>query len=188
MTKTNRTNQVSKQARTEQRRAHAEKQKMWRKILWIVGATILLIVIILAFATRPPLPGESVKVMSDQSHISDASSPHDQYNSDPPTSGQHVTYSAPWGIHKEPLDNEVLVHNLEDGGIVIYYNKQIDEITISNLETIVEKYPESVIVNPYPEMKNAITLTAWGRIDRLDSFEQKRIVDFISAFKGKDHH
>jgi hypothetical protein len=86
------------------------------------------------------------------------------------------------------LPKELAVHNLEDGGVVIYYNKQVDAATITKLETLIEKYPEYVIVNPYPEMKNAITLTAWGRIDRLDIFDQQRIGDFIKAFKGIDHH
>lgn len=181
-------NQRSKQTRIIQRQAQEERKRMWKRVGWLGGFAVILIVVIVAFANRPSLPGEKVTVMSDITHIAELTSPHKPYNSDPPTSGDHVSYIAPWGVHKEPLPKELAVHNLEDGGVVIYYNKQVNSATITKLETLVEKYPESVIVNPYPEMKNAITLTAWGRIDRLEIFDQERISDFIKAFKGIDHH
>jgi hypothetical protein len=37
-------------------------------------------------------------------------------------------------------------------------------------------------------MESRIALTAWNRIDRFDEFDQDRIVRFIRAFRGKDHH
>ncbi|GAA3403539.1 DUF3105 domain-containing protein [Paenibacillus hodogayensis] len=170
-------------------RAEETRRRQWRKRAgWIGGAALLVAALIVLIANRPPKPGERVAVMPDQSHIANAGSPHKPYNSDPPTSGQHLPYIAPWGVHKEPLPKELLVHNLEDAGVVIYYNGQTDEETVGKLETVVRRYPQYVLVNPYKEMPNAITLTAWGRIDRLDAFDEKRIVDFIKAYKGIDHH
>ncbi len=51
-----------------------------------------------------------------------------QYNSDPPTSGQH--YSIPgqapmaWGYYDQPAAPEYWVHNLEHGGVVILHSCQ----------------------------------------------------------------
>ena len=50
------------------------------------------------------------------------------------------------------------------------------------------RYPTQVIAAPYPKMKPLIALTAWTRIDRLNKFDEKRIVRFIEAYKGIDHH
>lgn len=149
---------------------------------------MLLVAVIVVIVNRPPRPGEKVDIMPDQSHIASVNSPHKPYNTDPPTSGQHVPYIAPWGVHKEPVAKELLVHNLEDAGVVLYYNDKTDSETVERLEAIVKRYSQYVLVNPYPDMPNSITLTAWGRIDRLDSFDEKRIVDFIDAYKGIDHH
>src|SRR6267378_1224051 len=48
------------------------------------------------------------------------------YNTVPPTSGQHWIQTgvapAPWGIKDTTLANEITTHNLEHGGIVIVYN------------------------------------------------------------------
>ena len=37
-------------------------------------------------------------------------------------------------------------------------------------------------------MKHRIALTAWGRIDTLEAFDEKRITAFIDACRGLDHH
>jgi hypothetical protein len=41
----------------------------------------------------------------------------DDYNSTPPTSGPHYGQLAAWGVHEQPLPNELQIHNLEDGGV-----------------------------------------------------------------------
>ncbi len=44
------------------------------------------------------------------------------YNHDPPASGPHWPWPAPWGPHHEVVPREWWVHNLEHGGIVLLYN------------------------------------------------------------------
>ncbi|HEU4760119.1 MAG TPA: DUF3105 domain-containing protein, partial [Dehalococcoidia bacterium] len=46
----------------------------------------------------------------------------DGYNSNPPTSGPHAPAPAPWGVSAAPLPKEVPVHNMEHGGVVVWYN------------------------------------------------------------------
>ena len=45
-----------------------------------------------------------------------------------------------------------------------------------------------MLLAPYPSMKSRIALTAWTRLDRFDEFDEKRIVRFIEAYRGIDHH
>ncbi|MDF1514279.1 MAG: DUF3105 domain-containing protein [Anaerolineae bacterium] len=111
------------------------------------------------------------------------------YNSYPPTSGPHYDGLASWGIHKSPIPNELQVHNLEDGGVVVQYNCP-DGCTdlVSQLTKVVESFDHDVILAPYPDMEFRIALTAWNRLETLDEFDEARIMKFIREFKSQDHH
>lgn len=113
--------------------------------------------------------------------------PHPPYNSDPPTSGPHAPGLARWGVHTEPVPKELQVHNLEDGGVVIQYACQDCPDLIKQLTTIAERY-DRVILAPYTGLDRRIAMTAWGRIDKFDEFDEARIVTFIKAHMGIDHH
>lgn len=189
MSVSNQRKRMSKQERAERRREEAIRRKFRRRGLWIGSAVVVIGALFgWLYMNQPILPGEKVEVMEDQSHIPDVTSTHTPYNSDPPTSGPHVESIANWGVHKDSLPKELLVHNLEDGGVVIYYNNQVEKETIEKLESLVNEYKTHVILTPYPEMADRIALTAWGRIDRLSEFDEERITQFIDRFKGIDHH
>lgn len=113
--------------------------------------------------------------------------PHPPYNSDPPTSGPHAPGLARWGVHTEPVPKEMQVHNLEDGGVVIQYSCQDCPDLVKQLTTIAERY-DRVILAPYTGLDRRIAMTAWGRIDKFDEFDEARIVTFIKAHIGIDHH
>ncbi len=108
---------------------------------------------------------------------------------DPPTSGSHLAYIAPWGIHTEPIPKELQVHNLEDGGVLVQYHCAPGCANlVDRLRSIVGPYDRQVILAPYPTMDAAIALTAWGRIEKLSAFDEAAIVRFIRAYRGIDHH
>src|SRR5262249_30025704 len=44
------------------------------------------------------------------------------YNHNPPASGNHWPWPAPWGVHTSIVPREWWVHNLEHQGIVLLYN------------------------------------------------------------------
>jgi hypothetical protein len=158
---------------------------------WWVGA--LLVVVLAAgvvgyFAYRAAaeLPGRPVADQGN-AHIPTAETPREAYNSDPPTSGPHLPYIAPWGVHTRPITPELQVHNLEDGGVLVQYSCDCPDL-VEKLRAIVSRYDRFVILAPYPAMKSRIALTAWTRIDTLDDFDGRRVSRFIEAFRGIDHH
>lgn len=137
-------------------------------------------------------PGRAVPSLGN-SHIQNAGDPHVPYNSVPPTSGPHLHFIAKWGVSKTPIPDELQVHNLEDGGVMIQYNcdpvkdgKACAELA-ARLEPFAKNF-NRVIVAPYLKMKTPIALTAWGRIDTMDKFDEARIERFIKAYMGIDHH
>jgi hypothetical protein len=121
---------------------------------------------------------------------------------------------AKWGVHKTPILRELQVHNLEDGGVVIQYRCDTPcPDLVATLEALAARYREKaeaerakvspllkkpdepvrsrydhLIVAPYPDMEKTIALTAWGRIDTLDRYDEARITRFIEAYIGIDHH
>ena len=151
-----------------------------------VAVVVGLVVGYFAYRAAADLPG--VK-MADQGnlHIATETTPHEAYNSDPPTSGPHLPYIAPWGIHTRPISRELQVHNLEDGGVMVQYSCECPDV-VAKLRDIVKAYDHFVILAPYPGMKSTIALTAWTRIDTMDTLDEGRVRRFIDAYKGIDHH
>lgn len=140
----------------------------------------------------PALPGRKVQEQS-RDHISPGQT-HPAYSSVPATSGWH--YAAPlaparWGVHAQPLPDEVLVHNLEHGGIGVHYNCPNGcEDLVRQLAAIVNQSVndgKKVIMSPYPGMDTAVALTAWTFIDSLDEFDERRVRDFISAHESSSN-
>jgi uncharacterized protein DUF3105 len=108
------------------------------------------------------------------------------YTSNPPTSGQHSPNPGGFQVYQNPVPKENLLHSMEHGGVVIWYNTDdqqiIDQLTqIWKDETGRRKL---VAMTKYTEMEpNTIAVTAWTRLDKfpVSDFNKKRIVDFIEA-------
>ena len=181
---------------------HSINKGLLRHIFPVLSLAVLLSA---APAVASEGPGREIPSLGNH-HIQSPGSPHIPYNSNPPTSGPHVPYIVRWGIHQVPIPREIQVHNLEDGGVLIQYHCSDCGELISKLERLVNRYKqkahkervqtgskhpsryESLILAPYPGMETAIALTAWGRIDQFDQFDEDRIVQFIEAYIGIDHH
>lgn len=118
-----------------------------------------------------------------QTHIK-PNEEHPPYNSNPPTSGSHWVTPAKWGIYNKPLIDEQAVHNLEHGGIWISY-KNIDQNTIENLEKIAKANSRSVILSPREANdSNNIVLASWTRLENLETYDEAKILEFISRNKN----
>lgn len=194
-------------SRTERRRAERQtrkdsqqQQKQKKKIastvqmaaFYVIGALIIAGAGYWAYAKwNTGSPGQFVKSLGNR-HISESEVGLINYNSDPPTSGPHLPNIASWGIHREPIVKELQVHNLEDGGVIVQYNCPLTNPEcaplIEKLAAIVRRYSSNVILAPYPGMKEKIALTAWSRIEKLDDFDENRILRFIEAYIHIDHH
>lgn len=107
------------------------------------------------------------------------------YSSNPPTSGAHWPQPSEWTIYPRPVPDEMLVHNLEHGGIWISH-KGIDAATRQKLEALAAKYPQAVVLSPRPQNdESGIALASWGRLQKLTAYDEGRIVAFISANVNK---
>jgi hypothetical protein len=167
----------------------AERRR--RQLIW--GGAIAAAVVALAALGMwlfGPEPGPAVQTLPIQGRVHiQRGQPHPPYNSNPPTSGWHFADAvAPWGIAGEPVADEVQIHNLEHGGIVIQYDCPSGcPETVSSLEGIVRSFPSKVLLAPRPGMNagHPIAVTAWGRLAYLDSVDEAFIRRFVARFKDK---
>jgi uncharacterized protein DUF3105 len=178
---------MTKGKATQEKRA---SRRARRRQIWIAGGALAVMAagVTAYFAYRAAATQPGVAYPSQGNlHIEAVTTPHGEYNTDPPTSGPHLPYIAPWGVHTTPIPRELQVHNLEDGGVVVQYNCQCPEL-VARLKAIVQRFDRQVLLAPYPGMKSKIALTAWGRLDQLEEFDEARILRFIDAYRGIDHH
>lgn len=164
----------------------SKRSREARGVFWFLIASVVLIFGFLLYQALRPQPGMAMADLGNQHILYPQTA---VYNSTPPTSGPHYENLARWGIHTEPIPNELQVHNLEDGGVMVQYDCPDGcDALVSELADIVERYPDGVILAPYPDMEHRIALTAWQRLDAFDEFDEDRIVRFIEAYRGIDHH
>ncbi len=141
-------------------------------------------------------PGRAVEIQGFE-HINQGD-PHPPYNSTPPTSGAHWSIlgeaPVPWGIYRQPIPDEAQIHNLEHGGTMIQYNCRDCSDLVGQLESFgsrytaanpLPRYPQStkIVVAPYYDMPTRIALTAWGRIETMDAYDEARITRFVAAYR-----
>ena len=111
--------------------------------------------------------------------------PHPPYNSNPPTSGWHYPQPADWGFYNEELPDELLVHNLEHGGIWISYRSAEDTELINQLVALIRGYRSKVIITQRSRNDTPLAVAAWGHLMKLDHYDNTAIVTFINRFKNQ---
>jgi hypothetical protein len=186
---------MSRSAKRRKQRlgARAIERRQWSQWIWIGAAVIgiLLLIGVVAWSIQKanqPVPGE-VMPSQGQQHIAPGQS-HPPYNSDPPTSGWHYDEPAEAGFYETALPDEQLVHNLEHGHVIISYDcsKVTDdcEDVKAELRRVVDRFQRWKIVAVARENADAgIALTAWGRIDKINSYDEDRVVAFVKRWRDR---
>ncbi len=195
------------QIRNERRR-RSDSRKRRKRTIYISGGTVLAVIFILSLTLGP---GLARNIQSNDANTTENTlntggpvplDPDDGrevistdatgvgYSTKPATSGQHwlgaetpAGTSAParWGAYDIALPDEVLVKNLENGGIGLHYNcpEGCDDV----IAALKEVAPATqYIISPYPDMSSKITITAWRHHLNLDTFDRAAIADFINAY------
>ena len=95
---------------------------------------------------------------------------------------------APWGFFLTPWRPETLIHNMEHGGTIIWYNTT-DQAIIDDLRDFAEDNQDKLLVlTPFPDMEDeSVAITVWARRDifPVSEYSRDRIEDFMDAFYCK---
>ena len=84
-----------------------------------------------------------------------------KYNSMPPSSGPHYQQPSPWGLYDQPIQETILVHNLEHGGIVLQYG-HVGSSVVQKIQSFWQGDPYGFVVAPYPKLGKRIAAAAWN--------------------------
>ncbi len=140
-----------------------------------------------------------------QRHIT-APLPKFKYKTFPPTSGPHNPEQPPFGVFGEPVEQYRLLHNLEHGGVVIQYGKDIPQAQVDELLAWYrDDDPNGLVVAPLPRLNDEIVLTAWtgepveqgeeagaqlGYLARCPEFTERGFAAFVReyGFRGPERY
>jgi hypothetical protein len=202
------TSQSKRPSRKELRAAAARRRRNTN--LMLIGGGVLLaglvgLIIYLNIRSTLPVGAEESLSTLGNAHIEQGALSPIAYNSTPPTSGPHYGGLVPWGVYREPQRYEQLIHNLEDGGVVIYYQCAEECLDlVGELESLADFYlsrNQRIVLLPndptwtgegtvplHQDMESRIAVTAWQTIDKFDAFDADRIRQFVERYEGIDHH
>ena len=160
---------------------------------WIVGLGGLAVLVVVQIGINvyreATAPGERFASQGNV-HVSLGTSTP-AYNSDPPTSGWHTPDLAAWGTYVEPQPDQRLVHNMEDGGVILWYEAgtpEENEAQVAALQEVVDGRYSRVVIAPREGMPTPYAMTAWQRLERFDAIDTVAMQAFLAAYHGLDHH
>jgi hypothetical protein len=181
-----------------------KQQNMWIAIAGVVIAILIGVAVYIGYRNSLPVVGETTFPTQGNLHIPLGTTAQLTYNSTPPSSGPHYENLAAWGVQSQNVRYEHLIHNLEDGGVVVYY--QCDDgcpELVAELETALQPYlsdgshvalarnDPSWTENGTPmhkDMGARIALVAWRKLLLMDEVNADTIRTFVEKYEGIDHH
>lgn len=113
------------------------------------------------------------------------------YGTMPPTSGPHYSGVVEPGMYKglPPLGR--IVHNLEHGAVVIYYDpERITDAAKQSLQAFAGEHTDPfahvvVVPSPLENPSKPYVLTAWRKMLRLDEYDPKAVRAFLAEYLGR---
>ncbi len=109
------------------------------------------------------------------------------YGSRTPTSGRHDTRWVTPGIYDSIQLPAMLVHSLEHGMVVIYYDR-LDADTMATLEDWNGLYAgpfTGIVMTRQAGLGEKLVLTAWRKSLTLERFDAPAAAAFIDAYRGR---
>ena len=181
-----RSSSAQKGGQREQRKGGQQRGGLGRGFwLYMIAVMALFIPLNLYCLNQasPPGPGEETDQQA-ATILNSVNDPHEPYATDPPTSGPHVTQLADHGFRPETLADEIQVANLSRGYVIVHFRDTGLEPEMRRLAAEFEGH--DVIVQPDANLpaETAVALTAWGRIERLDSYDKNRVYNFVRNYAG----
>lgn len=104
-----------------------------------------------------------------------------------PLSGPHWPKATPSGFYKQPQPKGELIHALEHGQVVVYYDAPGFK-ALSALKRWTAEFSgpwSGLIAVPQKGLGDDLVLTAWRHRLRLPVFDEAALAAFIDAFSGR---
>jgi hypothetical protein len=170
----------------------------WRLLaiggILVLGVAILLLVVLFGGGGTPDPGGTGLRqVDAGNRHIPDGTQ-GTGYTSVPATSGQHWNTAdspGPWGVYTTAQPQERMLHNMEHGGIVIWYQPSLlgadDLAKLTQLvqqQITTERFKMILVPWSGADFGHPIAVTAWDWLLYLDTADLDKIRVFTDAHYG----
>jgi hypothetical protein len=109
------------------------------------------------------------------------------YPTNPPTSGIHWPNWTEPGVYTDPQRPERLVHALEHGNIVVYFD-QPDPAVLAQLKAWTGRFGgqwDGMVLTFRPGLGQSIQLTAWDKVMTQETWQPALAAAFIDQFRGR---
>ncbi len=186
--------QTTKRERLKKRR---QREQMRSRIIWTAAIAFVTVTVgALVWPSLRPVVGEAVAIMADSSHVTTGEDPG-PFNSDPPTSGTHYAESLQAGMYDEaaaeaydPYPAGYLVHNLEHGYVIFWYNCAFledagCEVLKGQLQDVIDEAEYKVIAFPWASIDVPVVATSWGRMQAFENFDPGAASQFVK--RNRNH-
>ena len=181
---------MSTKTKRQQRREKQQRQQLTSRLMWgSIGLGVLVFIGLIIWQISKPAAGGAIPIMTDTTHIETDSDPG-AYNSDPPTSGPHYPQEAGSGFYDTNIYTYpagYLVHNLEHGYIIFWYNCDLlDESACTELKSQIRSVMDELggvkmIAYPWNTIDVPLVMTSWGRLQRFERFDAEGAKAFYRA-------
>jgi Protein of unknown function (DUF3105) len=190
-----------KLARGAAARRLEEKRRRQRTLLWtgVAVGTVVALLALIWWQGREEAPADNPQVSAaalaagrtaagsegvqsfpeaGRTHIDPSRQPRN-WNSNPPTSGDHLLTPLGPGVYDGEQDMRAMVHSMEHGYVVILY-RNVPQDQLDQLRQFVEQRDGSkLILAPYSGMpQDGVALAAWRNLELL----QRVNMDVVQAF------
>lgn len=186
-----------RQMMREAKRKKEQRQKVYL-FSGVAVAVVLVAVIIFFMSTSQASAGPlgDVVAVSSSAHVP-ASSVPGPYASNPPAGGTHFdqSYSSKFfeeaevaGLGAHPEGH--LVHSLEHGYVIFWYNCQITGVDCTAMKQSIQKVMDEtggtkLIAFPWTGMDVPLAMTSWGRILKFPQVDAALMKQFVLRNRNK---
>ena len=139
---------------------------------------------------------QTVKAVTNKSDHSDVPTPETKvnWNTFPPSNGPHYGATIIYGSYDEPLQEQLLVHNLEHGGVAVQWGSKVPAEDVDKIKSWYQDDPDGIVLAPLPALGDKISLAAWqdttpgvgdkglGRVAKCTAFDQGAFDAFLEAY------
>lgn len=126
-----------------------------------------------------PMMGEKM-VDEGAGHIAKGKD-HLAYKSNPPTSGPHWLGTVGAGIKNEPVPDELVLHSMEHGAVVLWYREDLPESDVGKIKSAFQNASGKKIMLPRKDLDVPVALTSWGYLLKLETIDEEKIKEFIET-------
>lgn len=182
----------------DDRRVRSQAKKQRKRTLYLLVSGIIAVLITISLFL-PSIPagrnqtgatsykngvGEPQPLMPTDAHRDNV---RIKYSTIPATSGDHWSAPTKCGFYDVELRDEVVVHNMEHGNVIMTYNliNDSDKTKLQTIHDNLEGSGDWLVTRPDNRIKEGhIVMTAWGILEEFTEIDEAGISRFFDAYQG----